>query len=335
MPSAAIAGKPQRKVARKKCRTTGAYVMGDTLEIHAMRRTAFIKAAVTAAVFCTGCGKVGGKLLSMGSSVSISDGQVTVTIDGKPPVAGSGKLAKEDRKVAGYRAISASTGIRVNATIGDKDSISVEADDNLLALIGTNVEDGVLVVKATGSLKTKNPIKVTVSAKQIERLAAASSASIIAAELAEKSLAIDVSSSGTAQVVGRADSLRVAASSSGTFDGTKLPCATCTVDCSSSARTSLQVSKGLSVGVHSSGQVIASGEADLVKIDASSSGRFDGKGLKAKSVQAACSSSSLADVHATEALTGSANSSGTVRYHHVKPINLNVETSSGGRCIKG
>jgi hypothetical protein len=300
-----------------------------------MKRTTPI--ALVTLGLCAGCGEftVSHGISGTSDSISRRDGELTVKIGQEPLIVGSGTVAKTDREAAGFHGITASHGIHVAATPGESESVRVEADDNLLPLISTEVVAGILVNKATGSFKTKNPIKVTVSARDLDRLTANSSTSVDASDLAQDSLSVDVSSSGSVRAAGSAARLDFFASSSGTFDGAKLAAKTALGHASSSASVTISVSNELRAEVSSSARIVASGQAATIAVKGSSSGSFDGKKLKAKFVNVECSSSASAEVQATEELTGSASSSGRIRYHEGKPPTFNVKTSFGGQCVEG
>ena len=226
------------------------------------------------------------------SCISQENGTLTITINGAPPVEGSGKTATEDRKVEGFQRVHARNAVRVVVAVTGTESATVEADDNLLPLVQTTVVDGTLHVRVKGSLKTRNPLRVRIAAKQLEGLTAESSAMVSSQDPKGEALAMSASSSG-----------RVTAND---------------VD-----------AKQLKVSVSSSGIVTADGRADRQEIEASSSGRYEGSKLVSRTSSVTCSSSARTVLHATEEVRGSVSSSGSVRYSG-SPGKVAVSTSSSG-----
>lgn len=245
-------------------------------------------------------------------SVSRNDGEIAIKIDQTPVVEGSGKSTTETRTVQGFRSVSAAHAIEVTVDVSGTESVSVECDDNLLSLIETAVKGENLHIRVAGSLKTKNPIRVKVSAKQLSGVKAESSARITTNKLQGDKMNAAASSSGQvmAELVD-GDQFDVAASSSGSVTARKV------------------AGKQLQVEVSSSGQVTAEGQVDRLKVEASSSGRFDGAKLVSRTAQVECSSSGSAKVNATEEVTGAASSSGSVNYVG-QPTKVSVATSSAG-----
>ncbi|MBK6724507.1 MAG: DUF2807 domain-containing protein [Acidobacteria bacterium] len=64
--------------------------------------------------------------------------------------------------------------------VAQKDfSVEVEADDNLLEFIKTEVRHGALHLETTRKLSTSNPIRVRISAPDIEAIESSGAANIV------------------------------------------------------------------------------------------------------------------------------------------------------------
>src|SRR5688500_5437256 len=73
---------------------------------------------------------------------------------------GSGHIASESRDVSGFKSIDVGSVFQVEITLNEEYGVELEADDNLLPLIRTEVRNGILVIKAEEKLKSKNPIMI-------------------------------------------------------------------------------------------------------------------------------------------------------------------------------
>ena len=80
-------------------------------------------------------------------------------------ITGNGNLKKETRNASGYIGVSAAGSMNIQIAYGNSNSISIEADENLLSYIETSVENGILIIKTKKgyNLKTKNKMMVDVS----------------------------------------------------------------------------------------------------------------------------------------------------------------------------
>ncbi len=133
---------------------------------------------------------------------------------------GSGVASREARDVGPFTAIALSVPALVELTQGDRDSVLLEADDNIVPLIDTVVENGNLKLRfkdRTTSVRGA-PIRIIVTARNIEALAIAGTGDIRVAALRSTALAAKIAGSGDIRI-GQLDSgsLQVTISGSGDF----------------------------------------------------------------------------------------------------------------------
>lgn len=117
-------------------------------------------------------------------------------------VEGSGTVKRQVRQVSHFTGLAFDMPGKVELRLGDSEGVVIEADDNLLPLVETVVENGTLKIRPSRrnlSLRTKN-LKVVVHARQIERLALGGSGSVDADLLRAPRLNIDLGGSGEINV---------------------------------------------------------------------------------------------------------------------------------------
>ena len=85
-------------------------------------------------------------------------------------VEGSGVLKTEKREVSGFSKIDGSGAINVEIVIQNDFNVEVEADDNLLEYIKTEVSGDTLKIYSEGRLSRKNPVNVKIGMPTIEGL---------------------------------------------------------------------------------------------------------------------------------------------------------------------
>lgn len=85
-------------------------------------------------------------------------------------IKGSGVSKTETRQLADFKSISNEAVGDVIVTIGDTQSVEVTIDDNLMPLLVTEVENGVLKIKTTGSFSTSLGLNVKVTVPSLESL---------------------------------------------------------------------------------------------------------------------------------------------------------------------
>jgi len=138
---------------------------------------------------------------------------------GGEQVEGSGSVTRQARKVDSFNGVALGLPGRLELRSGSVDSVTVETDDNLQALVETRVEDGMLrirPVKRNLDLRTRN-LKIVVTARQIERLSLGGSGTIDADVLRGQRLDVDVGGSGKIRIA-RLDAETVAAKVAGSGD---------------------------------------------------------------------------------------------------------------------
>jgi hypothetical protein len=133
-------------------------------------------------------------------------------------VEGNGNIKRQVRDVGHFSGVSMALAGKVDVRRGERDGVTVEADDNLLPLIETVVEDGTLKIrnKRGSNLRTRN-LKVIVQARALDRLALGGSGSIDADRVDGARVQFDIGGSGSINV-GRIEAERVVANIGGRGD---------------------------------------------------------------------------------------------------------------------
>ncbi|WP_421918473.1 head GIN domain-containing protein [Marinifilum sp.] len=209
---------------------------------------------------------------------------------------GNGNVVKQDREVGSFTAISSGSGIDVYLIQGDKESVRVEADENLLDLIITRVKGDKLIIKTEDPIRRAKKLDVYVTFVDLNAISISSGSDLKSNGILKfKELDISVSSGADADLELEADEL------------------TCSV--SSGADANLAGKVNSFYGKASSG-------SDLRAAD-----------LKAKYCRAKASSGGDVSVYAIESIEVSASSGGDVNYYG-DPTKVNVNSSSGGNVSR-
>jgi Putative auto-transporter adhesin, head GIN domain len=211
---------------------------------------------------------------------------------------GSGNIVTETRTVAGFSAIAVSNAITVEVKIGPATAVRVEADDNIIQHIVTNVSDGELSIKVKELHNFGDAhIKVYITTPDIESIKASSSAEVkvadviksdkkltfkasssadIEAEVDAPDVEAEANSSASVTLRGRTKNYKAEASSSGDIKSAELLSENADVDASSSGSATVHASVSLNAKASSSGSIDYYGEA-VVKETVNSSGSVEKK----------------------------------------------------------
>ena len=224
-------------------------------------------------------------------SFTIGDTQFTT-------VKGSGNVVTEERPVSGVQRVSLSNQGDLTVVIGDTESLVIEAEDNLLQYIQTEVRGGTLEIFTQNGVSMINtdPIRYTLTVTSLE--------------------GVDINSSGGAVLPAlTADGFEININSSGNMN----------VD-------SLAADK-LTVHISSSGQVeIAGGTVTGLDVTISSSGDLHMEDVAVQDAKVSISSSGSAYIQVSGDLKGNISSSGNI-YVTGNP-QVDISTSSSGKVIQ-
>ena len=184
---------------------------------------------------------------------------------------GSGTMATETRDVSGFDEIDLSGSGRVLVAVTGTESLTIEAEDNILPLLTTEVRNGTLVLGAKQSISPTRDVVYTITVVSLEAVTVSGSGSVTATDIDAEAFNVDISGSGTVILGGVSESLDLSISGSGAFDGETLLSATGTVSVSGSGDAVVNVTDDIDVKVSGSGNVEYLGDPE-VSVSISGSG---------------------------------------------------------------
>src|SRR4029078_10859328 len=136
---------------------------------------------------------------------------------------GSGVAATQAREVAAFQSVDLAGSNNVVIRVGEKQSVVVKADDNLLDRVTTEVHSGELVIANTpGSFTTKSPMRVEIDVPALDAVTLSGSGNIVVTGVDAKRLAVHLPGSGTLTGDGAATRLDVTVGGSGMVQLTRL-----------------------------------------------------------------------------------------------------------------
>ncbi|MBX3293273.1 MAG: DUF2807 domain-containing protein [Acidobacteria bacterium] len=154
---------------------------------------------------------------------------------------GSGNVAIEQRNIEEFSAVDSSGMFKVEIVLKRDRGVEVEADDNLLPFIKTNVRRGVLRLETDGKLRTSNPIRVRIFTNTIEKVSGSGITEISVSELDSKEFTVDASGASKVKVAGKTASFTVDSSGASKIDATGLQAENAAADLSGASELKVQV----------------------------------------------------------------------------------------------
>lgn len=181
-------------------------------------------------------------------------------------VKGSGDVKSEKRDLSEFKGIKVGGVFQVEFTVQDNFNVQVEADDNLLEYIKTEVDGDTLEISTSNRLSSRNPIIVKIGAPDIEDIAASGAAKISVVNLNNDSLKIDLSGATNVTVAGMTKDLKIDLSGACGIDAAELKAENVSVDASGASSADVFVSNRLEADLSGASTVTYSGSPkDLSK----------------------------------------------------------------------
>lgn len=141
-----------------------------------------------------------------------------VVIDGVPQqnvIRGSGERVTIQRELPPFERILISVAATVRVTSSDAPSAKLIGDDNLLSLVETRVEDGVLYVETQRSFTPRQPLIVELTTPTLTRLEQRASGDVEVRDVRGDQLALVLSGAGRLQGSGQVNKLEMDLTGSG------------------------------------------------------------------------------------------------------------------------
>jgi hypothetical protein len=209
---------------------------------------------------------VGVVLASISSFGKISGKLFSFNIGG---VKGSGSMKTETRDLSGFSAIDVSGAFEVEIVAQKDFSVEVEADDNLLELIKTEIDGDTLKIKSEKSIKSSNPLRIRISAPNIESLDLSGASKVNIVNLNNDSLSLDSSGASKIKLEGTTKSFDVEMSGASKLDAENLKAENVSVDSSGASSAFVYVTNELKVDLSGATNVTYSGSPKSVHKKAS------------------------------------------------------------------
>lgn len=172
---------------------------------------------------------------------------------------GSGKIVTQQRDLKGFKAVEVGGVFLVEITAQKDFSLEIETDDNLLPLIKTEVNDGVLTIESEGRLSPTNQIKVRISAPDIDDLDVSGAANLTLNDVKNSSLSVEASGASKLKLAGETTRLTVDVSGASKLDAEELKASKADVEASGASRIDVNVSEDLSVDASGASNIVYSG----------------------------------------------------------------------------
>ena len=200
---------------------------------------------------------------------------VEMSDDALAAARGSGVAKTQTRDLASFDGIELNSSAEAVVKVGTRQSVSVEADDNLIDRVKTEVSGGRLIVRTSGFFASANRTRITISVPKLAAVQLRGSGSLRADGLNGGGLKIDLSGSGSVEASGRVDRLDVTVNGSGSANLRGLAAREAAVSVNGSGSVDVDAKESLRAVSRGSGGITYSGKPRRVDRQALGSGSIE------------------------------------------------------------
>jgi len=194
---------------------------------------------------------------------SLFGGHSSITVGDSPVITGSGHIVSQSRQTGSFDAVQTKGAVDLDIVIGAQAGVTVDMDDNLQALIRTEVHGQTLVIDSKGSWTADHDPRVHITLPALSALALQGSGDAVLKGLNGGDLALRISGSGDIDASGEVGSLELLLDGSGDARLDALQTADARVRVNGSGDVSLNVTQTLEASVYGSGDIRYRGEAKV------------------------------------------------------------------------
>lgn len=273
-------------------------------------RNAFTLVIATAAA-CAGLG---------GCAIIVAPGNDDVQVRtpfSSDAVKGSGVAARDQRMVGTVQGLEVNGSILVEVRVGPAASLVVEADDNLLPLVRTDVQGDTLVVEATRSYRSSNPLRVVYTTPRLAAIRHSGSGHLSVQGLNGAPLTVAHKGSGSVLLAGQVASLQAEGSGSGSIDAATLQSGSADLALAGSGRMNVGQVRGerATARLDGSGQLRVAGAVRMLTARSNGSGHLDLSGLESEQADLSSNGSGGMTANVRQSLLAYNGGSGGIRVY--------------------
>jgi hypothetical protein len=192
-------------------------------------------------------------------------------------IQGSGNRKSEKRDLPAFKAIDTTGAYEVEVMCQKAASFEIEADDNILPLIKTEVRDGVLYVSNQQRYNSAKAVALRISLPELISVSSRGAGEITVQDANGDNLKIESTGAASIKASGKVKSATISSTGAGDIDASRLQAEKARVTVTGAASVNVDVTEQLDVSVSGVGSVSYSGNPKTVNKSVSGIGSVNKK----------------------------------------------------------
>jgi hypothetical protein len=182
-----------------------------------------------------------------------------------PRVEGRGPAGEETRTVGPFHRAEVSGALELMITVGESQSVRVQADANLLPHIVTEVKGGRLIARTDGPLKTRTRPKVLVTVPALDGVTASGATSVDVVRVSSETFDLELTGASTGRVDGQIGALKLNTAGAAHLEAQALKVRSAIVRATGASSLTLRVSDLLDAQLFGATHLVGVGRPAQVK----------------------------------------------------------------------
>jgi len=192
-------------------------------------------------------------------------------------VRGSGTRKTEARELKAFKTIDTTGSFEINITAQKPASFEIEADDNIVPLIKTEVRGDTLFVTTEQSINPSRSVRLRVTLPELAAVTSRGAGEINIVDANSDSLKLESLGAASIEAAGKAKTVTISSTGAGKVDAGNLIAEKANVDVKGAASVEVNASEQLDVTVAGAGSVQYSGNPKVVNKHVSGIGSVSSK----------------------------------------------------------
>ena len=179
-------------------------------------------------------------------------------------IRGSGTRKSEKKEVPAFKAIETGGAFDVEITCQKPQSVEIEADDNLLPLLETDVSDGVLHVGMKQNYHSQKLISVRIAVPDLNRITISGAGTARVTGVKNENFVINSTGAAKIEAKGETKAVEIRNSGAGLIDAHELRSSKAEVNLSGAGQAEVYASEQLDVTISGVGRVTYAGQPKVI-----------------------------------------------------------------------
>ncbi|MFZ5948028.1 MAG: head GIN domain-containing protein [Stygiobacter sp.] len=192
-------------------------------------------------------------------------------------VRGNGKLKTQTRNIENFDRLEVGGVFSVKVEIGKEASLKIQAEENLLPLIKTNVVDGTLIIETKKGLNPRREIKILITTPDLNYVEVSGANSLQIFNIDEDVFEVNLSGAGSIYLKGKVEKLYADLSGAGSIDSKDLIANVVEISVSGAASADVFAKERINASVSGVGSINYYGNPQYVKTNISGVGSINRK----------------------------------------------------------